>query len=404
MAIIKNVVMRGASKQMGGVVFYTRSGETVARELAPAVSNPRTRPQMENRVKLGNVVGVYRANRAWMPGAFEDKLEKETDYNAFVRMNISNNAVALTKQHIAEGAAVAAPYRITSGSLQSIEHLRTTTGLVTNLYTGALVITSATTVGQLSQALIQNNNGITEGMQLSLVINIQRRNNNTGMPYIVLRTYELIINNASSEPVAEYFPLELVMTQESEGNPLMFEGSTLGDGAAAFILSKTEAGKTKVSSQNMALFGSQATYSIYTSAAAVRAAIESYGETADNFLDSGSASRANVVQLDNYIQALLFNRILHADGDTIETTLVETDTFFIYLAQPIDEITAFRYSIAGGAQEVNFQQRQLEPSGTTILFHFNPGITITEPTEITLELTVGEEVMQFSFIADPTNS
>ena len=402
MAVIKNVVMRGASKQMGGVVFYTRSGETIARELAPAVSNPRTRPQMENRVKLGNVVGVYRANRAWMTGAFEDKTEKETDYNAFVRMNISNNAVALTKQHIAEGAAVAAPYRITSGSLQSIEHLRTTTGLVTNLYTGALVITSATTVGQLSQALIQNNNGITEGMQLSLIINIQRRNNNTGMPYIVVRTYELIINNASSEQVTEYFPLELVKTQESGGNPLMFEGVTLGDGAACFILSKTEAGRTKVSSQNMALFGSQATYSIYTSAAAVRAAIESYGETADNFLDSGSASRANVVQLDNYIQAMLYNRILHTEGETVVTNLQGDAGFFIYLAQPIDTITAFTYSLEGGEQEVTIVNRELQPGGTTIMFFFPQGIEISEPTEVTLELTVGEEVMTFSFIADPT--
>ena len=402
MAVIKNVVMRGASKQMGGVVFYTRSGETIARELAPAVSNPRTRPQMENRVKLGNIVGVYRANRAWMPGAFEDKAEKETDYNAFVRMNITNNAVALTKQHIAEGAAVAAPYRITSGSIQSVEYYRNTTGLITNLYTGGLVMTSATTIGQLSQALIQNNNNITEGMQLSLVINIQRRNENTQLPFIVTRVYELVLNNESQELVNEYIPIEIFKTMETDGNPLMFEGATLGDGAAAFILSKTEAGRTRVSSQTMALFGNQTTYSIYTSAAAVRAAIESYGETVDNFLDSTGASRANNVVIENFIQALGFNRNLYPAGATVPTNLSQQYINVLYLSQAIEGPVTLEVELDNSGTRVSCENVHLETSGLSVSFEWPSTTTVASPTDVTMYLTYGETELEFPFIADPT--
>lgn len=402
MAVIKNVVMRGASKQMGGVVFYTRSGETIARELAPAVSNPRTRPQMENRVKLGNVVGVYRANRAWMPGAFEDKQEKETDYNAFVRMNISNNAVALTKQHIAEGAAVAAPYRITSGSIQSVEYYRNTTGLITNLFTGGLVMTSATTIGQLSQALIQNNNNITEGMQLSLVINIQRRNENTQLPFIVTRVYEVVLNNESQELVNDYIPIDIFKTMETDGNPLMFEGATLGDGAAAFILSKTEAGRTRVSSQTMALYGNQTTYSIYTSANAVRAAIESYGETVDNFLDSTGASRANPVVIDNFIQALGFDRNLYTAGATIQTTLPSGYNLTLYLSQKIEGEVNVEYELNNSGQRNDCIAVSLAQSGLSVNFQWPVGISVSTATDVTIYLTYGDEELEFSFIADPT--
>lgn len=402
MAIIKNVVMRGASKQMGGVVFYTRSGETVARELAPAVSNPRTRPQMENRVKLGNVVGVYRANRAWMPGAFEDKQEKETDYNAFVRMNINNNAVALTKQHIAEGAAVAAPYRITSGSIQSVEYYRNTTGLITNLYTGGLVMTIATTIGQLSQALIQNNNNITEGMQLSLVINIQRRNENTQLPFIVTRVYEVVLSNESLEVVNDYIPVEIFKTMETDGNPLMFEGATLGDGAAAFILSKTEAGRTRVSSQTMALFGNQTTYSIYTSANAVRAAIESYGETVDNFLDSTGASRANNIVIENFIQALNYNRALYPAGSIVPTDLSSTYIFMMYLSQVVEGPVDVKYEVNNDGVKHQAGNIELAENGLSVSFQFGGHEVVETATDVTLYLTYGETELDFSFIADPT--
>ena len=192
MAILKSLIVRGGRKQIGGMVLYSRNGETIARELAPQVSNPRTPAQMEQRVKLSNLVSFYRANAGWMKGAFENKKERESDYNAFVAANIGNSMVALSKADVAAGAAVVAPYKITSGSLPIVETVLNGHDLVSNLYVGAQTIGSSTTIGELSTALLANNNGLEEGMQISVIINLQLASAGTGVPYITARAYAMV--------------------------------------------------------------------------------------------------------------------------------------------------------------------------------------------------------------------
>lgn len=295
MAILKSLIVRGGRKQIGGMVLYSRNGETVARELAAQISNPRTPDQMQQRVKLSNLVAFYRANRSWMKGAFENKKERESDYNAFVSNNISNTQVALAKSDVDSGAAIVGPYAITSGSLPKIEATLNGTNLTSNIYLGNFSITSATTVGQLSQAILANNNGIVAGMQLSVIINLQQTVAATGVPYITVRAYELIIDPASTDLVTDSVPNNILTATGSTNKVLTLDTSNLGDGGGAFILSQTTGGTTRVSSQSLVFFGSNATYRSYTSAAAWSRAMASYGEGQDTFLSSASAGQAQAV-------------------------------------------------------------------------------------------------------------
>lgn len=401
MAILKNVVMRGASQRLGGIVLYTRSGETIARELAPSVSNPRTRVQMQQRVKLANVVSMYKANKFWMPGAFEDKAEKETDYNAFVRFNLTDSRVALTKDAAAAGAGVVAPYKISSGSLGEIELEGTETGVRTNLYTGNLVITAATTVGQLSAALLTNNNGITKGMQLSLIVNLQRRNEATSRPYIVVRAYEMIIDETSTKLVSEFIPQGLLETLDLDGRPLFFNGSSLGDGAAAFILSRSEAGKMAVSTQSLRFYGNQSIYSIYTSAIAVESAIRSYGSNETRFLDSTEASEYNPVVLENYIQALEYNTRLFTNGDRIRGVLNASGYKYLYFSQPIAADATLELFIGDETNPVTISDYTLNQGRTRMQFLVPDGVEVSEPTECTFVVTYEDVTLEFYCIAVP---
>ena len=401
MAILKNVVMRGASQRLGGIVLYTRSGETIARELAPSVSNPRTRIQMQQRVKLANVVAMYKANKYWMPGAFEDKAEKETDYNAFVRFNLTDSKVALTKDAAAAGAGVVAPYKISSGSLGEIELTGSQTGVQTNLYTGNLIITSATTIGQLSAALETNNNGITKGMQLSLIVNLQRRNEVTSRPYIVVRAYEIIIDETSTKLVSDFIPQGLLETLELDGRPLFFNGSSLGDGAAAFILSKTEGGKTAVSTQTLRFYGNQSIYSIYTSATAVESAIRSYGSNETRFLDSSEAAEFNPVVLENYIQAIEYNSSLYTSGQEMPGILAYVANLYMYFAQPIGNAPYVELFIGGEENPVEITNFTLNSQKTRLQFTIPSGHEVSEATDCTISVTYDEITLEFSFIALP---
>ena len=295
MAVLNSIMFNGARQQIGGVVLYSRKGETIARTRASQVSNPRTPVQMMQRVKLANLVNFYRANAAWMRDAFETKRKKESDYNAFISNNLGNSLVALAKSDVDAGAAVVAPYKVTSGSLGVIEMQLNGNDLVSNLLVGNFAITEATTIGQLSQALISNNDGVRAGMQLSLIINLQLTSAGAGVPYINVRTHEIILNTESADLVSEFIPDGILEVVGSTTKSLGISVATLGDGAATFVISETTGGKTAVSTQSLVFFGSNAVYRSYTSPSQMNVAIASYGENAENFLASTSANGSSSV-------------------------------------------------------------------------------------------------------------
>lgn len=394
--------MRGASKRLGGVVFYTRSGETVARELAPSVSNPRTEVQMQQRVKLANVVAAYKANRAWMAGAFEDKAEKETDYNAFVRFNLANSRVALTKSQAAAGSSIVAPYKVSSGSIGSIDCIGQTTGVRSNLFTGNLIITAATTVAMLSEALLTNNNGIEKGMQLSLIVNIQRSDTNPLRPYIVCRAYEIIIDETNTDLLSDYFPFGILSTLDLEGKPLFFNGESLGSGAATFMLSKTVSGRLSVSSQTLCQFGDQSLYTIFTSDTAIDTAVQSYGENADRFLDSDKAKIFNPVVLDNYIQVLLYRTRLYSQDSVVPTNFASDNLFTFFTSQAVPADAVSTMVIGGTSIELDSVHARWNDTRTQVEVIVPGGHDVSEATNATFVIEYDNVVMEFDFTGNPS--
>lgn len=355
MAILKSLIIRGGRKQIGGMVLYSRNGETIARELAPQVSNPRTPAQMEQRVKLSNLVSFYRANAGWMKGAFENKKERESDYNAFVAANIGNSMVALSKADVAAGAAVVAPYKITSGSLPIVETVLNGHDLVSNLYVGAQTIGSSTTIGELSTALLANNNGLEEGMQISVIINLQLASAGTGVPYITARAYEMILDTQSTELVESVVPDGILEAVGTTNKALGINTTDLGDGAAAFVLSKTIGGRILVSTQSLVFFGSNATYRNYTSITAWNGAITSYGEGADVFLSSASAGGANSVAATLALLGLDINGSEYVAGGTLSDLVAQSDevNFLFNKALPADAVVSAYYQLGTTATKYN---------------------------------------------------
>ena len=338
MAVLQNLWIRGGKQRLGGVVLYQMNGQTLARELAPQVANPRTTAQMRQRVKLSNLVAFYKANKVWMRNAFEDKAQRESDYNAFVAANIGNTLVALTKSEVASGAAVAAPYQITRGSILSIEHTLQGSTIKTNLNLGNFQIAAGTTIGQLSTAILNNNLTLSEGMQLSLIVNVQQSGNASQQPYIVVRVYEFLLNRSSSEPLTNYFPESVTSVAAGTGNyALALNTSTFSEGGATFILSHSVGGVTRVSSQRLQLFGSQSVYNAHTTAAAMQAAIDSYGVGGDVFLDTNNANALLDVLGTMTILSVKYKGSTFTAGDDWDEVLEEDQPFEITMSQPIPD-------------------------------------------------------------------
>lgn len=107
--------MRG---KLGEQVFMRTGGEQRARTYLKVISNPRTKAQQAQRVKLANLVGFYRLLRPLLGDSFLRRPANQSSYNAFVKANLASSRVYLTKEQASSGYVVTAPYTITDGTLQ----------------------------------------------------------------------------------------------------------------------------------------------------------------------------------------------------------------------------------------------------------------------------------------------
>lgn len=295
MAIVNNFWLKGQSKKLAGSVIYQAMGQTRQRALATEVSNPRTPAQMNQRVKWANLVNLYRANSSWMKYAFETKKANQSDYNKFMSLNVTGSNIYLPKLIAAAGGCIVQNYLITQGSLPSIEttYVGNASRWLTNIFLGDGFEFLSNTVASFTRVLLDNNPAMREGDQLSFIRMTQMTNVDNGTPYVIVRKYELVLSLTNQAYVSDYLPSDYIdSTEESPMSQLTVNDSG-NAGGFVLILSRTIGGKTYVSSQRIVVANNNALINAYSSASALQAAIDSYGNSEEAFLTSSFANRAD---------------------------------------------------------------------------------------------------------------
>lgn len=294
MAIVKNFWLVNQSKKLAGAVIYQAMGQTRSRELAASVSNPRTVSQMNQRVKWANLVNFYRVNSSWMKFAYETKKTNQSEYNKFMSLNVSNSRIFLPKSIAAQGACVVDSYIMTQGSLASIEITADTEQWNTNLFLGEdSALNPNITVGEVSQLLLENNPAIREGDQLSFIRFSQQTSPSSGVPYVIVRKYEVILKANDTRPFYEFMPSDYIIDTEGDNQYLIAVKDSGNAGGFLLCLSRTVGGKTYVSTQSIVVANNDALISQYSSSTALQEAIDSYGESEEPFLTSTIAEEDN---------------------------------------------------------------------------------------------------------------
>lgn len=98
-----------ATGKIGNTVVRVRKGVRVESAYQPNVKNPRSNGQVVQRGKFSDAVGFYkRAMANFFRMAFEDKKTNETDFNAFMRHNVSR-AYVYSRQMV-KGGEGSLPY------------------------------------------------------------------------------------------------------------------------------------------------------------------------------------------------------------------------------------------------------------------------------------------------------
>ena len=408
MAIIENMWLRKSKKRLGGAVLYQAMEQTRVRELASSVANPRTASQMGQRVKWANLVNFYRANADWMKYAYETKSANQSEYNKFMSLNVADSQVFFTKQQAAAGSSVVCPYIMTQGSLPSIEFTEESGSWPSNIYfPQGFFLLPTTTIAEFSQYAIQQNPAIRQGDQLSFIRFTQMFNSDTGYPYVIVRKYELVFDISSTELVGSYLPLDYIgVLNVGTPNQLGVIDSGLA-GGFLLCLSRTQGGKTLVSSQRIITTRMDATIAAYSSAQQLAAAVASYGENADAFLSSTSANINSQAPTPLAIVGVVIGTQFFSPGSVVDLHSVVSggDAVRIVFNSSLADRTVDSVRFYDTVSSTNFDTPTI--NGTNVESTFAAGASFAEGrylVSILVRLSGGLYTAQYQAPLDPNNS
>ena len=286
MAVL-NGIIRKMKGSMGDLTFKQVNGQTIVSGKVTVVSNPRTEAQMKTRTKFTNVVAMYRGIRPLLNYGFESKAVGLSDYNMFVRLNMQQTPVYLTKQAVSGGACVAAPYQITQGSLPAIVITGEGQSAVTDIALGVSGINANTTVGEFAQAVVTNNADYQYGDQISFFLVKQKVNAETQIPYCQFFSSKVVLDAANEAKLWDV----VIRNGFSAQDGYLAHGGNDGDCAYGWVHSRKSNGKTLVSSQ--LLVNANSILSQYQGDLAFNLASSSYGQGKSAFLTPNGEATGN---------------------------------------------------------------------------------------------------------------
>ena len=241
-----------------------------------------TLAQREHRCKLANIINFYRAIKEFEQRAWEGKGVNVSDYNMLVKENLANNNVYLPLQYANVGACVPARYLVAKGSLKPIG-ISNIFGagvdqITTDIETGTLEIVATTTMGELSQAIIDNNAGYQDGDKLTFGI-IKRYNQQIGgstYPFIEVEYIEVQLELSSEALCADVLSSLTHVIVTSNGNLVIG-----GDADAVMAVHTRMQGANLLASNQVVVLPATQSANPFGTEAWIKQCADSYGYKAD---------------------------------------------------------------------------------------------------------------------------
>lgn len=258
---------------VGNLTGYRgRDGRNVIRQKIYDPRNAKTPLQMRRRVAWGNLVNLWALIMNFMKPSFTNKAKGQTDYNAFMKANVDANPVYMTKKEVAKGGVIVSPVVVTSGVLPAIGASLVNGGKIqSSLALGDLELSSETTVGAFSHAILENNEGWQNGDQLSALLVQQLVYDEAAGASRAKASFASVILDETSYTLL-YDVVSDACFSASQG---FLSTKSAVNGGVAWIQSRKVDGETQVSSQSLTVNNN--VLSEYTSKAAQDKAIASYG-------------------------------------------------------------------------------------------------------------------------------
>ena len=284
MAIL-NGILKKLNGSAGSLTFKQVNGQTVVSEKATTVKNTRTPAQQRQRTKWGNVVQMYKGICPLINYGFESKAPGCSDYNMFMKVNMKNSDIYLTREEVAGGACIAAPYQLTQGTLPSIVIVGSGENARTDIKLGDLKIDANTLVKDFAMAVVSNNPDYDFGDQISFFDVLQRVNAVTGIPYCQFLATNVVLDKASEVKLLDMVSKYGFATVDG------YLGHIEGEGAGVFawVHSRKSSAKTLVSTQSL-INNNDEMIAEYSGDQAYKRSVKTYGGESSAFLTPGTTT------------------------------------------------------------------------------------------------------------------
>ena len=278
-------LLRKQVGSIGDLTFKQVNGMTIVSEKITQMTNPRSDGQMRVRTRWNNIVAMYKGIRPKLKKGFESKPAGLSDFNMFMKMNMQKEPVYLTKQNVAGGACVAAPYQITQGSLPAIVTTGTGQSVSTDISLGVTTISASTTVADFAQAVVANNPTYQYGDQITFFLVRQYVNAETSVPYVAVSSSKVVLDAADTTPLWDI----VQRNGFSSADGVLAHTGNDGDCCFCWVHSRKINGKLLISSQT--LVSANTKLAEYQGELAYNLARSSYGMSEDVYLSpTGEAS------------------------------------------------------------------------------------------------------------------
>lgn len=290
-----NVLSSRITGNVGAMNFRMKDGEIVAAQRSytnKSKGDGASYSQREHRARLANVVDFFKAIALIEKRGWENKKPNQSDFNCFTAVNLSASPVFLTKQEAELGAAVAAPYAASRGTLSVIPGFYegiSSTAFILGLNMGDDAIDWDTeTIGMFSARIINNNPGWQAGDKLSICAmdQIQRVVGGISIPQVEVTYLEISLDMESTtllDSIPNWNILQFDITNDDVLQILD------GKDAAFAIHSRESKGYLETSSQDVVVKNTASPiYVKYTSAQQKKDSMDSYGYQEQALLDPNS--------------------------------------------------------------------------------------------------------------------
>lgn len=299
MAVIISPYVGDARGKLGEGVFMRSKGQTIVRGYNPSPLNRRTQSQQAQRAVFSAAVKFFsRGVQNLFHFAFETKPTKESDYNAFMRLNAKKGIYFGPAENSNEAFPALGPWSMTRGSLKGAAVEFDT---LPRIYFPGIDTAPSRTIGALSQAILESDANYEPGDILTFVnIGMWITPGSPSYPFERVpdevpdwNIYQIVLDTSDTTPLPADDWFYQVSPDDGLGIwPHQAEVPTAFCGACCFVHSRVRNGKVYVSNSDLALNGLAATAYSYGRSDTWRAVVmAAWGTEQESILQGAIAAR-----------------------------------------------------------------------------------------------------------------